>query len=94
MQTQYDVKWCGFDTSQNTWENSTNLYCKEQIDAFEKEQETGQTKVEGLERDAIGNQNKEESDSLIESILNKKMVDEVVSFTNILSNLPMSFDFD
>lgn len=59
-----------------------NLYCKEQIDVFEKEQETGQIKVNAFVSDDSANQNDEESDSLIEGIFGKKMVGEVVSLTN------------
>jgi len=34
-QTEYLVKWSGFDSADNTWERTTNLYCPEKIKAYE-----------------------------------------------------------
>lgn len=81
MQTQYEVKWCGRDSSENTWEHSNNLYCNEQIEAFEQAQKT---KLGALGEKFDVSQSKEDSDDLIESIDGKKIVNGVVSVTHIL----------
>lgn len=83
MQAQYEVKWCDRDSSENTWEYSNNLYCEEQVEAFEKAQKK---KLEALEPNGVESQSEEDSDSLIECIDKKKMVNGIVSFTYFSGN--------
>jgi reverse transcriptase-like protein/integrase-like protein/chromodomain-containing protein len=34
--TEYLIKWMGYDPTENTWEETTNLFCPEAIQSFEK----------------------------------------------------------